>query len=405
MTALVVWISVIVVLVGFYILTYRKSGKESVQASCDISKEDQLKYQALLSSIGEGIVVTDRYGLIELINHKAEEMVGWKNEEVVGRRWCDVALLVDEKGDQIPREKRATQKVLSTGQAVFNDTYFYVRRDGTKFPVGTTAAPIVENGKTIGVIAVFRDITHEKEVDRAKSEFVSLASHQLRTPLSAVKWFSELLIDGDAGQLTTNQSEFVGNIHKSNERLIEMVNSLLNITRIESGRIIVDPKPTNLADLVNQVLEDLQEKIREKKLTMVVSVHGQLPQVALDARMINHVYLILLSNSIKYSPEGSQITVIISKNDKEVVSQVSDAGCGIPQSDQSRIFEKFFRATNAVRTVTEGTGLGLYLAKVIVESSGGKIWFTSKENGGTTFWFTLPLTGMAPKAGEVTLNS
>src|SRR3989344_662490 len=225
------------------------------------AEEDKARDEAMLGSLGEGLVVLDTDGNILLMNPMAESLLGWTHEEVAGKKWDDVAVLETEDGRRIGAEKRATKRVLTSGKAISNDKNYYVRRDGKKFPVGTTAAPIIFGDKVIGVIAVFRDITREKYVDRAKSEFVSLASHQLRTPLSSIKWFAEMLLAGDAGQLTDEQKQFVENVAQSNERMIELVNGLLNISRIESGRIIVDPVPTDLEQLVKETVTELQKKI------------------------------------------------------------------------------------------------------------------------------------------------
>ena len=370
----------------------------------DEEKRKEAKDQALLNSIGEGIVVTDKNGNIELINQAAENMVGWKMSEIVGRKWYEIAPLLDEMGAPIPSEKRATQRVFLEGKTISNAKYYYVRRDKSVFPVATTAAPVILGGKTIGVIAVFRDITHEKDVDKAKSEFVSLASHQLRTPLSAIKWFAEMLSNGDAGPLNVAQLEYVSNIYNSNERLIDMVNGLLNITRVESGRIIIDPVPTDLKELVNQVTADLQKKIHERHQKLVISVNPDLPKIKIDPKLISQVYLNLISNAIKYTPENGEVSIFISRSETEIISQVNDSGYGIPKDQQQKIFQKFYRASNAVKFEPDGTGLGLYLARAIVESSGGKIWFTSEENRGATFWFSLPLTGTQAKKGEVSIS-
>jgi PAS domain S-box-containing protein len=392
-------------LIIFRVLNQTRVSDELLVSRTAELEEKRAKDEALIGSIGEGVVVTDQNGLIEIINKPAEDMVGWKQAEVVGKKWFEVVPLLDQKGELVPGEKRATQKVLNTGKPIISDANFYVRRDGSKFQVGTTAAPVILNGKTVGVIAVFRDITHEKEVDKAKTEFVSLASHQLRTPLSAIKWYAEMLLNGDAGALMDQQKDFVKFMYQSNQRMIELVGSLLNISRIESGRIRIDPIPTDLGELVNQLLGEMKPKIVEKNLKLVVSVHPELPKIKVDPKMIRQVYMNLISNSLKYTPADGTIMIFISQKNDEVISQITDNGCGIARRDYQRVFEKFYRGENAQKMETDGTGLGLYLVKAIVESSRGRIWFESEENKGTTFWFSLPMSGMPAKKGEVAIDS
>ncbi len=361
------------------------------------------KDEAILSSIGEGLVVVNTDGRIIRINIHALRIFGLQLETVLGKRVVDTIVFYGEKGDPLDDKDRPTETALSTGHQT-EGLYQIQRPHGIKAVIAVITTPVLIKQQTMGAIMVIRDVTKEREVDRMKTEFISLASHQLRTPLSAIKWFTEMLVAGDAGKLSDEQREFAVNIYDSTQRMIELVNSLLNISRIESGRIIVDPRPTDIGEMVQGIVNDLKAKLEQKNQTLVVSVHKDLPKINLDPRLIGQVYLNFMTNAIKYTPKGGEITVMVSRKGDELVSQITDNGYGIPQSQQSHIFQKFFRAENAVKVETDGTGLGLYLVKAIIESSGGQVWFKSTENKGTSFWFSLPMSGMKAREGEVTLD-
>lgn len=367
--------------------------------------QDKAKDDVILGNIGDGIVATTDGGEITLVNHSTEQLTGRPATEFIGQRLVHALKLFDKDGHEIPVEKNPLRLALLRREKITNNKYFYLHQDGHRFPVSITATPIIFNNQVIGGVNVFRDITREWEVDRMKTEFISLASHQLRTPLAAMKWFSEILLSGDSGKLSAEQADIVHNIAQSNERMIDLVNTLLNISRIESGRIIIEPVPTNLGELINELLVEVKNRLDEKKIKLVVSVHAGLEKIPLDPKLIRHVYLNLLTNAVKYTPENGEISVFVSRKGDQVVSQVTDNGYGIKRAYQPKIFQKFFRAANTAKRVPEGVGLGLYLAKIITESSGGKIWFQSQEGQGTTFWFSLPLVGVSPKKGEVTLDS
>jgi len=369
-------------------------------------KEQRDTAKAIVSSMGEGLLVLDNDFRIKLINPAAERLLETSEEEAIGEKWADFgqAYIGDKP---IPFEKRSAvishqkNSVKITG---IEDDHYYVTRSGRKFPVVAITAPLMHDNKVIGIVKVFHDAIKEKEIDRMKTEFISLASHQLRTPLSAIKWFTELLGETKSGTLNEEQQKFVKNIAFSTERMIDLVNSLLNISRIESGRIMVEPKPTDLLKLVEDTVGELKRKMENKNIKFVISAHETLPLVNVDSRLIGHVYGNLIDNAIKYTPDGGEVTVFISKKDSEIVSQVSDSGYGIPVAEQNKLFQKFYRGSNIVKHVTEGTGLGLYMVKAIVESSGGKIWYKSEMNKGTTFWFSIPIEGMRPQKGEVSLD-
>ncbi len=364
-------------------------------------KEINAKDEAFLKSIGEGLIVVNQEGKVVLASRVALESIGYSPEQLYGKVWArDVPTVEDEYGKRIPYEKTSVYGALHN-RGTLTTKFFYKIKAVKKFPVLITASPVILDGKNQGAVVVFRDITREEEIDRAKSEFISLASHQLRTPLSAIKWFLELL--GDT-KVTREQTEFMNNISKSTERMIELVNALLNISRIESGRIAVNPQPTNLASLVKDIISNMQKDIAAKQLQLMITADPDLPEISVDQKMIRVVYENLLSNSIKYTPANGGISISIKKQGEEIISKVTDTGLGIPKKDYGRIFSKFYRGDNIVKVESEGTGLGLYLTKAIIDSSKGKIGFESTEREGTTFWFSLPLGGTPAKEGEVTLT-
>lgn len=269
---------------------------------------------------------------------------------------------------------------------------------------------IVETGnqlqnQRLAILNVLEDVEKDREIDKMKTEFISLASHQLRTPLSAMKWFLEMLLGGDVGKLTKEQQEQVENINQSNERMISLVNALLNVSRIESGRLSIEPKPTHICNLAKQTITELKTQANGKTINLDCTLSPKECTLNIDPKLISEVFQNLISNSIKYTTGKGKVLISIKKDKDQIVSTITDWGLGIPKDQQPRIFEKFFRADNVLKLETDGTGLGLYLVKKIIEASGGKIGFNSVATKGTTFWFTIPVSGSKAHSGEVKITS
>jgi PAS domain S-box-containing protein len=357
------------------------------------------KEEAILLSIGDGLLVTDEKGNVIIINKRAEKLLGVESKDVVGKVFSDAMLLVDEKGRPIPLERHPTRMALMGNVTTATGPIYYdMRKDETKFPMAIMATPVLLDGKVIGTIKIFRDITNEREIDKAKTEFVSLASHQLRTPLSAVNWYAEMLLAGDAGELNRKQKKYLDEVYRSNQRMVELVNALLDVSSLELGTFVIEPKSTDICKLAQDVIHEQKSQIAAKKLSFSFLCKKRTVRMQVDPKHLRMVLQNLLSNAVKYTPEDGKIELSISLADKEnVLLKISDTGYGIPKHQQDKIFTKLFRADNVRDKDTDGTGLGLYIVKSIVENSGGRVWFKSsgeEENKGTVFYVTLPLDGV-----------
>ena len=370
------------------------------------------KEEAMLLSIGDGVIAMDEKGNITIINKTAEKLLEKKSEAIVGKKFFEVINMVDEKGVSIPLQKHPISMALAGTTTTTGPAYYYMRKDKTKFPVAIMVTPIILEEKIIGTIEVFRDITREKEIDRAKSEFVSLASHQLKTPPTAIKLLTERLLGGKTGTLTEKQKEYLNDIHSENQRSIELVNALLNVSRIEMGAFTIQLSEKNICTVVQSVLYELKSIIDKKQLR-IEEIHQQKNILLLiDEPLFRMVLSNLVINAVNYTAEEGTIHIeckevnkgealggkVLAENSFVVV--VSDTGYGIPKNQQNKLFTKFFRADNAREKQPDGTGLGLYIVKSILDNSGGSVWFTSEENKGTTFYVVIPMTGMKAKIGK-----
>ncbi len=348
--------------------------------------KDLRKFKQAVEGVSDLVVITDNDGTILYVNKAAEKITGYRIEAMIGKNTSLWGQQMDEEYYQ------KFWKTIKEDKKPFWGEITNRRKNGDLYEAEINVSPILDEwGNLLFFVGIEKDLSKIKAVEKIKTEFISLASHQLRTPLSAVKWFGKMLIDGDAGKLSQTQKEYVEKINESNEREIRLVNSLLNVSRIESGKITIDPKQTNLNKLIESLIIDFKVELENTNKKLRVIVDKKIPLVVVDEDLIRHVYSNFISNAIRYTKKDGRIVLKVFLSKNRVISEVKDNGIGIPKSEQKRVFDKFFRASNALKKETDGNGLGLYLSKTIVESSGGKIGFRSGEGKGSTFWFSLPI--------------
>lgn len=242
-----------------------------------------------------------------------------------------------------------------------------------------------------GVFILSIDITERRKVDQAKTEFVSIASHQLRTPLTSVNWYSEMLLSGVAGSDKKRLRTYVRKIHDGSRRMVSLVDSLLNVSRIELGTLAVERSRTDISSLLKEIVDEQRHEAQRAGVTVCLSIPKPMPVIDTDRNLLRMVFQNLLSNAVKYSRCGEGVSVTAAVEGKSGICIVfADTGYGIPKRQQDRVFEKMFRADNIRTKNISGTGLGLYIVKSVLAALGGTIRFESEENKGTTFFVTLP---------------
>ncbi|MCX8067007.1 MAG: GAF domain-containing protein [Anaerolineae bacterium] len=351
------------------------------------------KMQAILEGVADGVLFADASGQIVLFNAAAERILEIPRREALGRSIREMLGLYGVEG----RKWLATVEEWAAHPADRTPEDFIAERLqlGDRV-VSVHASPVIRGKEYLGTVSVFRDITAEVEADRAKSEFISTVSHELRTPMTSIKGYADLLVLGMAGPLNEQQKHFINIIRNNAERMVALVNDLLDISRIESGRLQLDLRALHIREVVDQVVTALQPRAQNKNLTLTANVPTDLPPVWGDPNRVAQILTNLISNAIQYTPPGGRVTVSAQTNGDMLEISVADTGIGISKEDQKKIFDRFFRANDPLVQETPGTGLGLPITASLVQMHGGQIWVESELGEGSTFTFTLPLAATRP---------
>ncbi|KKT83318.1 MAG: NarL family signal transduction histidine kinase [candidate division WWE3 bacterium GW2011_GWC2_44_9] len=333
------------------------------------------------------VIFTDAEGIVLYANEAVEKITGFTSGEVIGQKAGKIW------GGLMDKEFYAKLwDTIKTKKSPFEAEVINRKKSGESYFADINITPVLDaRGDVEFYVGIEKDTTYTKEVDRVKNEFISIASHQLRTPLSSIRWLTELLMHDNSGQLDAEHTEMVSKIHSENERLIKLVNSLLTVSRAEAGKIEITPILLDSARLLTKLLVELTPLIKAKNQTVEVQSPSEPLTFFADEKLVYEALKNLVTNSVKYTPEGGRIWLRIKKEGEFITFVVTDNGVGIPTNEQHRVFQKFFRASNIAYKSGEGSGLGLFFVRWVAYSHNGKVWFESEENVGTTFYLSFPI--------------
>jgi PAS domain S-box-containing protein len=399
----------------------------STEPQPGLASPEQQQFQELLEAAPDAIMQADAGGRIMLLNRVAETMFGYSREELLGQP-IEVLIPTELRAAHVGhREKyRGQPATRPMGSGL---TLEGVRKDGTRFPVEISLSP-AGSGASFRVTAIIRDITDRKraeenlqriqdtylrelsaanrelevrnrEVERAnrlKSEFLASMSHELRTPLHTIIGFSELLAEESQGPLNDKQKRFLNHIHTDSIHLLQLINDILDISRIEAGRLELRREAIDVKTVVEESIASIRHAAHAKSISIDARI--EVPEtIDADRLRVKQILVNLLSNAVKFTPSGGKISVRANFDDASAVFSVSDTGVGIPEEEHASVFETFYQSGNTTKGVREGTGLGLPITKRLVEEHGGTITLTSKPGEGSCFTFTIPAraAGKTPK--------
>lgn len=377
-------------------VTQEKNQELALEKQMQIFKNEKDRFEAIVSNVEEGICLIDSNLQILHMNNACENISGWNLEEAQGEFYYKVFRCHTKSGLYYP-DFFPLKKVIVTKEPTVYEEYLQHNRDGDEFWVGVSASPILDAKEEVKeIVLVIRDISSLKEIEKAKSEFVSIASHELRTPLTVVNGYLSLLRDGDLGDFSTTESrknlkEILEKVSNETNRLTHLVSDLLNVARIEENRVVLNKKRQELTKVIENVVDELKTSSERKKIKLYfIKTSKEQIYANFDFDKICQVILNLIDNSMKYTPDGGKILISSWQNNGHAFLCVQDNGIGIPDQLLPVIFKKFQQVPGNYLKENRGTGLGLYIVKSIIDLHGGEINIESEKDKGTKVTFSLP---------------
>jgi len=390
-------------LVVSYLVWHEKNTQDTskTKAFDALSKElNQVatKSETVINSIAEGVVVTDANGAIQLINPAAQDILGWSKQDSLGLDYRSVIKIGDSKGSELPESASPIKQMLITNQSIATNDYSLSTHSGKKIFISLLVSPVGDSAA--GAIIVFRDITEEKQEERAKAEFISTASHEMRTPVAAIEGYLGLALNPATAVIDDKARMYLQKAHESTQHLGRLFQDLLTVSRSEDGRLAPKPTVVDIIAFTKEIVGSLAPKAQEKGLFLYFKPGGGAGEEGsknispvfysyIDQDQLREVLNNLVDNAIKYTKQGN-VAIDIGGNDTSIVVSVTDTGLGVPPEDVPHLFQKFYRVDNSDTREIGGTGLGLYISRRLIESNNGHIGVKSEYGKGSTFYITIP---------------
>lgn len=362
------------------------------------------KSEVVINAIGEGVLAINGQGSIELINPAAIQLVGWGKEDAINLNYKTILKLADSRGSELDSAHDPVAITFATNKPTGPAEYTLITQSDKKILVSIVVSPIGQPGS--GAIIVFRNISNERAEERQQAEFISTASHEMRTPVATIEGYLGLALNPNTAQIDDKARDFINKAHQAAQHLGRLFQDLLDVTKAEDGRMLNNPKIVDVSKLMSDIVEGLRPKAEQKGLTLIFKPQigaGEMHERGVG-RVVAPVFYSnvdndhlreigdnLVDNAIKYTPAG-EVVVDITGTDQNVTISIADSGLGIPREDQAHLFQKFYRVDNSDTRDIGGTGLGLYLCRRLVESMNGRIWVDSTYKKGSTFYVELPRT-------------
>ena len=398
LVAIVAFSSLLPTIIG--LLIWRNKGQPSeteknVKTLANELSEVANRSEIVINAIGDGVIAIDAQGTIQLINPAAQEILGWGKQDALMLNYKSILQMTDLNNKELDQSADPIMQVLNTNQQIRSNTLIIKSKSGKKITSSLVISPIGTPGS--GIITVFRDMTKEKAEEQEQAEFISTASHEMRTPVASIEGYLGLALNPNTAQIDAKARDFIMKAHEAAQHLGRLFQDLLDVSKSEDGRMASTPKVVDMAQYTATIVQGLTQKATEKGLTLVFKPTDNSGQKTItpvyfvnqDNDHIREILDNLIENAIKYTPAGS-VVVDINGTDSKVIVSVKDSGLGIPAEDVPHLFQKFYRVDNQDRSAIGGTGLGLYLSRRLAEAMQGRLYLESVHGQGSTFFLELP---------------